>query len=139
MTNTERPALGELTVGQPVMVRRSANDSRRRDPAECYIPAVITKAARVWIEMAKPDSSEWSIYRWRMRRDTQNEATQYSGSNASFATLEQHEWDKTQAWALGLLHDQGIRVDRESPWSGREVALADLIVENMAHEIGAEA
>jgi hypothetical protein len=122
-----RPELGELKPGQEVIVRRSSNDTRGRDPEENYIPAVITKVARVWIELEKPGVAEWHTRRWRMRRDTQDEGSQYSGSNASFATREQHEWDMTRAWAFGVLRDNGIRLDYDSVWTGREQELADLI------------
>lgn len=131
MTNTnERPALGELTVGQQVMVRRSPNDMRRRGPEERWIPAVVTKAARVWVEMKRPDvDTEWSIYRWRMRRDSQDEGTQYSGNNASFATLEQYEWELARAWADEVLQQHGLRVEFSSPWRGREIELAQLLTD----------
>lgn len=124
-----RPELGELKPGQPVMVYRSSNDMRWRKPEERAIPAVVVKAARVWVDLKKPgdDVATWSIYRWRMRRDTQDEGTPYIGSNASFATLEQHAWDETQSWARGYLEENGIRVEHRSKWHGREVELADII------------
>jgi hypothetical protein len=133
MTENKRPELGELKVGQEVMVRRSPNDMRGRRPAsERYIPAVITKVARVWIEIERTCGDReklpsWSIYRWRMRQDSQDEGTQFTGSNASFATLEQHAWDQTRNWAFEVLSENGIRLDMDSPWRDREVELADLI------------
>lgn len=128
-----RPELGELKPGQPVMVRRSANEMRRRPPEERYIPAQVVKASRVWIELkaaeTAPDAQRWMT--WRMRRDTQNEGTQYSGSDASFATTEQHEWDQTQAWAWGVIKDNGLTVEPRSPWRGREQELADLLTKTL--------
>lgn len=129
---TKRPDLGELTPGQPVMVRRSPNDSRGRKPEDRYIPAVVVKAARVWVDLERLGTG-WP-QSWRMRRDTQDEGTQYSGSNASFATMEQHAWDETQIWARGVLEENGIRLDHRSRWDGREIELADLISKATGHQ-----
>jgi hypothetical protein len=132
-TQKTRPELGELKAGQQVMVLQSPNGRRRQPPEEWYIPAVVTKVARVWIELEKSSSEplpQWSIYRWRMRRDTQDEGSQYSGNNASFVTLEQHAWDETRRWGLQVLSDNGIKVERGSPWHGREAELADLITKS---------
>lgn len=53
-------------------------------------PAVVTKAARVWLTLTEkreqvPES--WHRRTWRMRRDSQDESTGYSGNR--FFTLEQ--------------------------------------------------
>lgn len=126
-----RPELGKLEVGQKVVVRRSTNDMRRRPDTDRYISAEVTKVGRVWVEVAKyPDMPVWSAYRWRMRMDTQNEATQYSGSNASFATLDQHAWDETRDRALGVIREHGLRVETGSRWSGREIELAHILAGN---------
>lgn len=127
MTATNaRPELGDLKPGQRVMVRRSANDQRGRKPEDRYIPAVVVKAARVWVELDRVEGRGYPST-WRMRRDTQDEGSNYSGSNASFATLDQHEWDKARDRAFRILQDNGIRLDSSSLWRGREVELADLI------------
>lgn len=131
MTTTKRPELGELKLGQKVMVRRSANDMRGRKSEDRYIPAVVTKVGRVWVDLARADLPEKALGygTWRMRMDTQCEGSQFSGSNDSFATLDQHDWDQTQAWAREVLTEQGLRIlDRNSPWYGREVDLAQLLV-----------
>lgn len=129
MRYASRPELGELKPGQRVMVYRSSNDMRGRLPEDRAIPAEVVKAARVWVDLKKPgeDVATWSIYRWRMRRDTQDEGTQYSGSNARFVTIEQHEWEETRRWALGFLQENGIDIRRAGTWDGREVELADII------------
>jgi hypothetical protein len=128
MTETStRPKLGKLEVGQPVTVCRSNNDMQRRPDSERYIPAVVAKVGRVWVDLEKPGSESWSIRRWRMRMDDQSEDSAYTGSNASFATLEQHAWDETRNWARGVLAEQGIQIRHDSRWRGREVELADLI------------
>jgi hypothetical protein len=126
MTTSKRPELGELTVGQPVMVRRSPNDMRRRPPEERYIPAKVVKVARVWVELGRADDMPM-LMTWRMRLDTQDEGTRYSGMNASFLTMDQHAWTETRDWARAVLRDHGIRLDQGSPWSGREAELADLL------------
>jgi len=128
MTTKKRPDLGELRPGQQVIVRRSPNDQQGRKPSERFIPATVAKVGRVWVEL-KPDPPlcPWPT-RWRMRLDTQNEATQHSGTNASFVTLEQHAWDETQTWARGVLEKHGLTVESRSPWVGREVELALLLL-----------
>jgi len=124
-----RPELGELTTGQRVMVRRSSNDSRGREPEGLWIPAVVTKVNRVWIDLETADFEPKQIGHraWRMRRDTQDEGTEYSGNNASFFTLDQYAWDQDKAWAISVLGENGIRLDSSSPWRERIVELADLI------------
>jgi hypothetical protein len=126
-----RPVVGKLEPGQPVMVRRSYNDMRRRKREEWAIPAVVVKVGRVWVDLKVDESARDGLrfMTWRMRLDTQDEGTQYSGSNASFATLEQHQWDETQHWARGVLREQGIEVRMSGRWTGREVELAQLLIQ----------
>lgn len=122
MTST-RPPLGDLKPGDEVFVRRSANDMQGRSNGSLYIPARVAKASRVWIEIEVEGS--WKTY--RMRRDTQDEATQYSGSNSSFRTPEQKQWEVRQADGRRFLDEQGITLQMRSPWLGREAELADVI------------
>jgi len=124
-----RPELGELAVGQDVIVYLSSNDSRRKTRDQTRVPARVTKAARVWIELERVGDGYPKT--WRMRRDVQGEGTQYPGSNAHFATKEQYEWDETAAWAHGILREQGITVEHRSPWKNREIELADLIAAHL--------
>lgn len=125
----KRPELGELKPGQHVMVYRSPNKMRGRKQEDRAIPAVVVKANRVWIEIETANyvPSQIGHRTWRMRKDTQDEGTQYSGSNARFVTLEQHEWEESQRWAIGFLRENGIDIRRGSTWDGREVELADII------------
>lgn len=118
-----RPPLGELKPGQKVMVRRSANDMRRRPAEDRYIPAHVVKVGRVWATIAATEK----VIEWRMRMDVQNEASPYSGSDSSFLTLEQYAWEETRTWALGVLGAMKIDILPGSPWRGREVELADLL------------
>lgn len=126
VTKAGRPALGTLEPGQDVIVRKSPNDSRRQPPEDRFIPARVVSVARVWVELERVGDEGWPKG-WRMRKDTQHEGSQYSGSNASFATLEQHAWDETDMWARGVLAEAGIDLRHGSPWRGREIELADLI------------
>ena len=71
---------------------------------------------------------------WRMRRDTQNEGSQYSGSNSRFLTMDQHAWEETQTWALAVLQDHGIDLRSNSPWRGREIELADILAKVDPHD-----
>lgn len=124
-----RPEMGELTIGQWVMVRCSANDMRWRKPEDYYIPAEVVKVARVWVDLKAVDNTRT----WHMRKDTQSEATQYSGSNDRFLTLDQHAWEVRRKWALGVLADHGIQLDhRGSRWAGREAELAELLIKGDA-------
>ncbi len=125
MTTSEKPELGELKPGHRVMVRRSYNDMRRRSPEEQYIPATVVKAARVWIELEGTEGN-WKRT-WRMRRDTQDQGTQYSGSNDSFLTMDQYAWTETRDWALAVIKDHGLTVESRSPWRGRETELAEIL------------
>jgi len=126
MPNTSRPPLGKLEPGQLVMVHPSMNDSRRHAGKDLWISARVSKVGRVWVELERVGDG-WPR-QWRMRMDVQHEGTQYPGSNARFVTMEQHAWEETQAWALGVLREQGIDLRIGSPWRGREQELADLIV-----------
>jgi hypothetical protein len=85
----------------------------------------VVKAARVWVDLERADGLRGN---WRMRRDTQDEGTPYSGSNASFLTMDQHAWTETRDWALAVLKDHGIDLRSNSPWRGREIELADILV-----------
>jgi hypothetical protein len=69
-----------------------------------------------------------------MRRDTQDEGTQYSGNNDRFLTLEQHAWEETRNWALGVLAENGIDLRHGSAWCGREIELADMITARKEEE-----
>ncbi len=130
---SKKPPLGELKVGDTVWVRRSPNDMRRRTEDEAWIEVEITKASRVWIEMRKPGVNDWSIYTYRMRRDTQNEGSQYSGNNASFWTKEQKQWRVDSVKADRFLKEQGIEIRYGSSWSAIE--LAEVLASHLGEEL----
>lgn len=125
-----RPEMGELTVGQQVVVVRSPNGQSGRKPEERCIRARIAKVSRVWIELEPADlaSGQLGYQTWRMRRDTQDEATKFPGNNARFLTLEQYYWEEDQRWGQQVLAARGIALTISSPWRGREAELAKLIL-----------
>lgn len=133
MTATERPPLGKLKPGQKVMVRRSAIDMRNRPAEDRYVPAQVVKVGRVWVTLSRSDLvlSQLGHQEWRMRMDTQAEASQFSGNNASFLTMEQYAWEEARHWGRGVLTEHGIQLATGSRWHGREAELAELI---LAHE-----
>lgn len=118
MTPPQRPALGDLKPGEPVIVI----DARSREPE---IRAHVVKAARVWIEIKADDSPRT----WRMRRDTQNENTGYGYGGNRFATVEQRAWDRRFAAADAYLTELGITFRSGALWGAPEkrVQLADMI------------
>lgn len=128
MTDRGKPALGKLEPGQDVVVIRSPNESIRHRPEDRRIPTKVIKVARVWVELGDPSAPEWSVSRWRMRLDTQDEGSDYPGNNARFLTVEQNAWEETRDWARGVLQENGIDLRGSSPWRGREIELVDLIV-----------
>jgi hypothetical protein len=95
--------------------------------------ARITKVARVWVELeevvCEPEMHRPST--WKMRLDTQQENVTKAEARramvARFWTLAQWERKVTLERARELLAGQGIRIEYTSPWSEREVELAELL------------
>jgi hypothetical protein len=96
--------------------------------------ARITKVARVWVELEEvvcEPEMHWPST-WKMRLDTQQEnvtdRTPGGGMyQARFWTLAQWERKVALERARELLAGQGIRIEYTSPWSEREVELAELL------------
>lgn len=112
----------KLTVGQDVMVypppwRRAVSPR----------PAKVVSVARVWCRIEATDGL--SPRGWNMRLDKQSEGTQYSRSEASFRTMEQHEQWQRRVDAEAFLREEGIYIRSGGKWSTVEgrVKLADLI------------
>ena len=116
-----RPALPKLQVGDPAVV------VGRQHRSHVVYDATITKVGRAWVDLQAVNSPR----KWRMRLDTQNEATGYSDSD-SFRTPEQHEWDERLADADKRLRAHGVYPDHASPWHNpeRRMRLADLLDQN---------
>jgi len=126
---SDRPDLGELKPGQRVMVYR--NTGKGWLPAEDrWTPAEIVRVGRVWVYIASVsttvgyDGRVHGARAWRMRKDSQDEGTRRLDF---FRTMEQHAWEKNQRRARVVLEENGIRIERHSPWYDREIELADLI------------
>jgi hypothetical protein len=132
-TPDPRPELGAIAPGDMVWLRRSPSEMLRRDASERYVEARVTKAGPVWIYL----ESTGTGFLYRMRRSTQDEATQYWGRNKSFVTDAQRAWDirrdealrhlDTQDEALRYLAFQGIHVAKDGAWHDREVELASIL------------
>lgn len=118
-----RPELpGTLTPGTPVWVLPSPNGARRGStPTE----ARIVRAARVWVDIESAGTRP--MRRWRMRRDTQAEGSQYPGNNERFVTDEQLRWERRRHDALTFLREQGITIESRSPWRDQPEGLADIL------------
>jgi hypothetical protein len=118
MTPPQRPLLGDIKPGDPVIV---TDPDRNGSKAAAHV----VKAARVWIEIKADDSPR----KWRMRRDTQNENTGFGFGGHRFATTAQHAWDQRFEEAHAYLTELGIKFRPGSLWSASEkrIQLADLI------------
>lgn len=121
---TGRPELGTLKAGDRVYIQPSMNSRRRAGVME-YREAEVVKVARVWVTMRSLIMG-WP-QEYRMRLDTQDEGTESFGSNASFVTPEQREWDEAREFGLAYLREQGISLERSSLWIEREAELAEII------------
>lgn len=115
--SNERPALGDLKVGDEVIVQFGQRP--RRDMA-----ATVVKVARVWIELKGLEGHST----WRMRRDTQDEGSKYS-FDASFLTPEQYAWTERLRVASEYISKAGIRIEYGSAMytPAARVCLAEMI------------
>lgn len=116
-----RPETGDIRPGMEMFIRRSSNDQRGRPESDRYIPVTVTSAARVWVVVTS------GTREWRIRRDTMDEGTKYSGSNALLVTPEQRAWSIRESEAWKYLDEQGLLPSLRSPWNKRLQELADLI------------
>lgn len=125
MTNG-RPPLGAVKIGTPVTVTDpNARANQRTD-------ASIIKASPVWLTIQETDVTGRSPRTWKMRRDSQNEATGYGHGGCYFRTTEQQAWENATNHAYAYLRDYGIRVDSTVPHQERR-ALA-LTVANLLRQ-----
>lgn len=106
----QRPALGELEQGSPVVVHLSGSYRRGDDR---YVPAQVVSKARVWVTVEETGRQRPNS--WRFRLDTQDDG---SGSNyrTSFRTPEQQLHEDAHAEAHRYLGEQGLRLESDSPW-----------------------
>lgn len=119
-----KPELGKVAVGDRLLVIPASYGRGALDPVE----AVITKAGRVWVELADADDVRSLARTWRLRLDTQDSGSGYSGRDR-FVTREQYAWEQRDSAVHRYLTEVGIRPDRDSPWDGSEqrIVLANLL------------
>lgn len=109
----QRPALGELVIGSPVVVSLPRQRARVRGEK---VPAEVTAKARVWVTLTETATDRPRT--WRMRLDSQDEGDQmYTQRNAWFRTPEQEIHEDALREARIYLNNQGIWLDTRSPWS----------------------
>jgi hypothetical protein len=119
-----RPALGKVAVGDRLLVIPTTYNSRTRQEP---VPATVTKAARVWIDLE--EITDGYARTWRLRLDTQHD-----GGNGNyhdrFVTPEQYAWEQRISGAWETLRVAKAAPDLGSPWRRDEerlLALADFI------------
>jgi hypothetical protein len=120
-----RPALGKVAVGDRLLVIPATYNNRmKQEPVE----AVVTKVARVWVEMERSDGNGFRPTTWRLRLDTQHDGAD-SNYRTRFLTPEQHAWEEQTRMARVTLFDAGITLNGATPWRDEErlLALADFV------------
>lgn len=110
----------KVAVGDKVIVSR-----QQQEPRE----AEVVKVGRAWVTLAVTYRSFQQLQRFRL--DTQTDGSKI-GIPPRFFTLDQWAAAQAASRASRFLRGQGIQVDSRSPWHGREVELADLIVDHLA-------
>lgn len=117
-----KPELGKLTVGQRVLV---LPEPRNSYDVQEPINAEITKVGRAWVEMRPVTGHGF----WRMRIDSQNQATGYGYGGDRFVTPEQHAWERRMRAARKVLSAAGIYPECGSAWldDERTLALAEFV------------
>lgn len=114
-----KPELGKVAVGDRLLVIRT-NNRIHREP----IDAVVVKVGRAWISLEAISGHS----AWRMRLDTQDEATGFGYGGDRFVTPAQHEWEQREAEAQRVLSDAMVSVYRGRWGEGeRLLALAEFI------------
>lgn len=89
---------------------------------------VVVWVGRVWMQVVREeDQGRPGALRHKFRLDNQSDGSKY-GDRARFYTLGQHVEKQKLDEATSFLKDQGIRLDYDSPWRGREVQLALVLV-----------
>lgn len=121
--SNERPPLGDIKVGDKVIVVRPSPKGRSVVPIE----ANVAKVARSWIEIQRPG---FTAMVWHMRLDTQDEGNKdYSYYNSRFLTPDQYAWEEKLRKSDATLRDAGISLHSSSPLGGpaERVRLAELV------------
>lgn len=115
---SEPVKVGDLLVVEPCNFTRG--------PIE-PVEVMVTKAARVWLEMTKVGEEPNYGNTWRMRRDTQNSGnTKYSQHNSYFFTPEQFAKRQQAQVCRRILREHGIEIGVRSKHRNDESFLLDL-------------
>lgn len=119
-----KPELGKVAVGDQLLVIPAAYGRTRSEPVE----AVVTKAARVWIDLRDIYDVRSQARAWRMRLDTQNVGSQYSQQDR-FVTADQYAWEQRNTAANAYLREIDLIPGYKSPWysEDRRLDLANLL------------
>jgi hypothetical protein len=111
----------KIEAGQEVMVSdvgRSTANWR----------GIVVWVGRVWMQVVhEEDRALPGAFRRKFRLDDQTDGSVYS-SRARFYTLEQYEEKRKLDDATSFLKGQGIRLDYDSPWRGKETELAFALI-----------
>lgn len=129
MEKMERPKVGALKIGDPVLIRvpgRYVNDDAR------WQPGTVVKVGRVWIAVRRQAGMDM-----RFRLDTQDDGAERSNCY-HFVTPEQRAYDDRMATAGRVLADAGIRYDRDSPFS-KDLSMTLALAERVAQLMGVDA
>ena len=125
------PATDPVKVGDHLIVEDPA--PRRNVPRGTY-EVVVTKAARVWLEMAEVEPGKYPRA-WRMRRDTQDSGDRvYSQSNSRFYTLEQFAERQQDRVCAAVLRDHWVEISHKSRHYGDKQFQRELASWLMARE-----
>lgn len=116
-----KPALGPVKVGDTLLVFLARYSRDRTPPAP--IEATVIKVGRVWIELQDPDSTSRFPRTWRLRLDTQDDASK-TNYHDRFVTTGQFEWEQQVAAARAAV--ASLKLDWTSPWQRDEDRLLAL-------------
>ncbi len=133
MEKMERPKLGKLKPGDPVIVIKRIGGRS----GSIEYPATVIKAARVWVTVKLDHRPRWDAEK-RFRLDDQTDGSQHGNGFSRFVTLEQHAYDDRMATARRVLADAGIRYDHDSPFR-KDHSLTFALAERVAQLMGVDA
>jgi hypothetical protein len=116
-----------VAVGDQLLVIRPFSRYRSNNPIE----VVVTKAARVWIEMEEINQVPSQRRKWRMRRNMQNDGNGDRYHTDRFVTAEQYAHEqRVEAAETYLRREAKACPDFASPWfqdKERLIALANFL------------
>ncbi len=113
MEKMERPTLGTLKIGDPVIVIDP--DARRAEMRE--FPGEVIKVGRAWVTVRPSWGGDI-----RFRMSSQSVEPGYGHGGYRFVTPEQHAYDERMTAARRILSDAGIRFDFDSPFRDDDAA-----------------